>query len=43
MGWLSMWSSTRDKPCEGGPGGPVSPICSSIDQEPDAFAKAFAG
>ncbi|MBC9717020.1 cellulose binding domain-containing protein [Streptomyces sp. TRM66268-LWL] len=41
MGWLSMWSSTRDKACEGGSTS-VSPTCSSISQEPLAFTKAFA-
>jgi hypothetical protein len=43
LGWLSMWSSTRDKPCEGGPNDQASPICSSIEQKPDDFAKAFTG
>ena len=43
MGWLSMWSSTRDKPCEGGANDQASPICSSIEQKPDDFAKAFSG
>ncbi|MET8688986.1 chitinase [Streptomyces sp. NPDC004732] len=41
LGWLSMWSSTRDKACEGGSGGGASPVCSSIEQEPLAFTKAF--
>ncbi|MER7172666.1 cellulose binding domain-containing protein [Streptomyces mesophilus] len=41
LGWLSMWSSTRDKACEGGSTA-VSPTCSSISQEPLAFTKAFA-
>ncbi|MGW0733702.1 chitinase [Streptomyces sp. NPDC002851] len=40
LGWLSMWSSTRDKACEGG-STEVSPTCSSIDQEPLAFTKAL--
>ncbi|GHC43702.1 cellulose binding domain-containing protein [Streptomyces flavofungini] len=41
IGWLSMWSSTRDKACPGGSGG-VQPTCSSIAQDPLAFTKAFA-
>ncbi|AJT66927.1 hypothetical protein T261_5300 [Streptomyces lydicus] len=40
LGWLSMWSSTRDKPCAGG-GNSAQPTCSSIDQKPLAFTKAF--
>ncbi|WP_327355867.1 cellulose binding domain-containing protein [Streptomyces sp. NBC_01304] len=40
LGWLSMWSSTRDKACEGG-STQVSPTCSSISQDPLAFTKAF--
>ncbi len=43
LAWLSMWSSTRDKPCEGGPNDQAGPVCSSIEQEADAFAKAFTG
>lgn len=39
---LSMWSSTRDQACEGGPQDSASPVCSSIDQDPLAFTKAFA-
>ncbi|MEU8956016.1 chitinase [Streptomyces sp. NPDC048518] len=42
IGWLSMWSSTRDKACEGGASGSAQPTCSSIEQEPLAFTKAFA-
>ncbi|RFU86646.1 chitinase [Streptomyces triticagri] len=41
IGWLSMWSSTRDKACEDG-STEVSPTCSSIEQEPLAFTEAFA-
>ncbi|GGR77540.1 sugar hydrolase [Streptomyces aureoverticillatus] len=41
IGWLSMWSSTRDKACAGG-GNSVQPTCSSIEQDPLAFTKAFA-
>ncbi|MEV8315382.1 chitinase [Streptomyces sp. NPDC059900] len=40
LGWLSMWSSTRDKACEGGGGG-AQPTCSSVEQEPLAFTKAL--
>lgn len=40
LAWLSMWSGTRDKACEGG-ATQVSPTCSSIDQEPLAFTKAL--
>lgn len=43
LGWLSMWSATRDKECPGGPKDQADPTCSSIEQEPDAFAKAFIG
>lgn len=43
LGWLSMWSATRDKPCPGGPKDQADPTCSSIEQEADAFAKAFTG
>ncbi|MGW5862001.1 chitinase [Streptomyces sp. NPDC055239] len=42
IGWLAMWSSTRDKACEGGAGNSAQPTCSSIEQEPLAFTKAFA-
>ncbi|MEU3193288.1 chitinase [Streptomyces sp. NPDC006992] len=43
MGRLSMWSGTRDKPCPGGPKDQADPTCSSIEQSPDDFSKAFAG
>lgn len=42
MGQLSMWSSTRDKACPGGATNSAQPTCSSIDQQPLAFTKAFA-
>ncbi|MFF7206064.1 cellulose binding domain-containing protein [Streptomyces sp. NPDC008141] len=42
MGWLSMWSSTRDKQCPGGEKPAADATCSSILQEPLAFTKAFA-
>ncbi|MGW7279191.1 glycoside hydrolase family 18 protein [Streptomyces sp. NPDC054844] len=42
IGWLSMWSATRDKACPGGPKPAADATCSSVDQDKDAFAKAFA-
>ncbi|MDL2076421.1 cellulose binding domain-containing protein [Streptomyces sp. GXMU-J15] len=42
LGWLSMWSGTRDKACPGGPKPAADATCSSIDQEKNAFSKAFA-
>ncbi|GHF28475.1 sugar hydrolase [Streptomyces mashuensis] len=42
LGWLSMWSATRDKPCPGGPQNSASATCSSIQQDAFAFTKAFA-
>ncbi|MEV6786714.1 cellulose binding domain-containing protein [Streptomyces sp. NPDC051098] len=42
MGWLSMWSSTRDKQCPGGEKPAADATCSSILQQPLAFTKAFA-
>ncbi|MFI2366951.1 cellulose binding domain-containing protein [Streptomyces sp. NPDC018833] len=42
LGWLSMWSSTRDKQCAGGEKPAADATCSSILQEPLAFTKAFA-
>jgi hypothetical protein len=41
LAWTSMWSATRDKPCPDGPQDFASPTCSSIDQDTDAFTKAF--
>lgn len=41
IGWLAMWSGTRDKACAGGPKNSADASCSSIDQEPLAFTKAF--
>ncbi|MDI3423040.1 chitinase [Streptomyces sp. B-S-A12] len=40
LGWLSMWSATRDKACEGG-STEVSPTCSSIDQQPLDFTETL--
>ncbi|MFD4631420.1 chitinase [Streptomyces sp. NPDC058284] len=42
LGWLSMWSSTRDKACAGGASGSAQPTCSSVQQSPLAYTKAFA-
>ncbi|MYX13881.1 sugar hydrolase [Streptomyces sp. SID8374] len=42
VGRLAMWSGTRDKACPGGPKPAADATCSSIDQEPLAFTKAFA-
>jgi hypothetical protein len=41
LAWLAMWSATRDKPCPGGPAGNAQATCSSIDQQPLEFTKAF--
>lgn len=42
LGWLSMWSATRDKPCPDGARNAASATCSSIPQDELAFTKAFA-
>ncbi|MFI6035603.1 cellulose binding domain-containing protein [Streptomyces sp. NPDC051315] len=42
LGWLSMWSATRDKQCPGGTKPSADATCSSILQDPNAFSKAFA-
>ncbi|MFC8916291.1 cellulose binding domain-containing protein [Streptomyces sp. NPDC057116] len=42
LGWLSMWSSTRDKQCAAGAVNHADATCSSILQQPLAFTKAFA-
>ena len=41
LGWLSMWSATRDKQCEGGSKPSADATCSSIVQDKSAFSKAF--
>lgn len=42
LGRLSMWSINRDQPCSDGPQpDAVFPNCSSIEQEPFAFAEVF--
>ncbi|KQX52801.1 MULTISPECIES: cellulose binding domain-containing protein [unclassified Streptomyces] len=42
IGWLSMWSSTRDKQCAAGAVSYADATCSSVLQQPLAFTKAFA-
>jgi len=42
LGWLSMWSVTRDKQCPGGVKDQADATCSSILQGDAAFSKAFA-
>ncbi|MEU8529173.1 MULTISPECIES: cellulose binding domain-containing protein [Streptomyces] len=42
LGWLSMWSSTRDKQCAAGAVNHADATCSSILQQPLAFTRAFA-
>ncbi|GGT91726.1 glycoside hydrolase family 18 protein [Streptomyces lateritius] len=42
IGWLSMWSSTRDKQCAAGAVNHADATCSSILQQPLAFTKAFS-
>ncbi|KKD05347.1 chitinase, partial [Streptomyces sp. WM6386] len=42
LGWLSMWSATRDKQCSGGAKNYADATCSSIVQDQHAFSKAFA-
>ncbi|QIJ62837.1 cellulose binding domain-containing protein [Streptomyces sp. JB150] len=42
LGWLSMWSGTRDKQCPGGAQNHADATCSSVLQEKYAFTKAFA-
>jgi hypothetical protein len=41
LGWLSMWSATRDAQCSGGAKSYADATCSSIVQSPLAFTKAF--
>ncbi|MFD5078305.1 cellulose binding domain-containing protein [Streptomyces sp. NPDC058371] len=41
LGWLSMWSATRDKQCAGGAKNSADAACSSIVQDGNAFSKAF--
>jgi hypothetical protein len=41
LGWLSMWSATRDRQCPGGAKPAADATCSSIVQGASAFSKAF--
>jgi hypothetical protein len=41
LGWLSMWSATRDKQCDGGAKPTADATCSSVVQDRFAFSKAF--
>ncbi|GGN54021.1 sugar hydrolase [Streptomyces albiflavescens] len=41
LGWLSMWSATRDKQCPGGAKNSADATCSSIVQDAGAFSKTF--
>ncbi|MEU6280098.1 cellulose binding domain-containing protein [Streptomyces sp. NPDC047028] len=41
LGWLAMWSATRDKACAGGTKPTADATCSSISQDKFAFSKAF--
>ncbi|MFD8811836.1 cellulose binding domain-containing protein [Streptomyces sp. NPDC059627] len=42
LGWLAMWSATRDQQCAGGAKPTADATCSSITQDKSAFSKAFA-
>ncbi|MEU4095042.1 cellulose binding domain-containing protein [Streptomyces sp. NPDC026673] len=42
LGWLSMWSGTRDRQCPGGAKNAADATCSSILQDTGAFSKALA-
>ncbi|MEV7138105.1 glycoside hydrolase family 18 protein [Streptomyces tauricus] len=42
LGWLSLWSATRDKQCAGGTKPAADATCSSVLQDANAFSKAFA-
>ncbi|MEU6237803.1 cellulose binding domain-containing protein [Kitasatospora sp. NPDC047058] len=41
LAWLSMWSGTRDKACEGGAKAFADATCSSIVQQPQDFTRAL--
>ncbi|MEC3994340.1 cellulose binding domain-containing protein [Actinacidiphila sp. DG2A-62] len=41
LAWLSMWSATRDKQCDGGAQTWASATCSSVTQGAGDFARAF--
>ncbi|MER6083138.1 cellulose binding domain-containing protein [Streptomyces sp. NPDC001833] len=42
IGWLSMWSATRDQQCAGGAKSTADATCSSVTQDKFAFSKTFA-
>ncbi|MFC9885636.1 cellulose binding domain-containing protein [Streptomyces pilosus] len=42
LGWLSMWSGTRDQQCPGGAKPSADATCSSVLQDRFAFSRAFA-
>ncbi|MCX4575160.1 cellulose binding domain-containing protein [Streptomyces sp. NBC_01571] len=41
LGWLSMWSASRDKQCPGGAKNSADATCSSVVQGAGAFSKAL--
>ncbi|MBD0673480.1 cellulose binding domain-containing protein [Streptomyces sp. CBMA156] len=41
LAWLSMWSGTRDKACEGGAKAVADATCSSVVQQPLDFTRAL--
>ncbi|MER5403826.1 cellulose binding domain-containing protein [Streptomyces sp. NPDC002769] len=41
LGWLSMWSASRDKQCPGGAKNSADATCSSVVQDAGAFSKAL--
>ncbi|MFI6205447.1 chitinase [Streptomyces sp. NPDC051041] len=45
IAWVSMWATFRDQECEAGSedSDDASTDCSGVEQEPGAFARAFAG
>ena len=43
LGRLSMWSATRDKPCQGGANSKAMATCSSTEGKTNAFMRAFTG
>ncbi|MFF7373796.1 chitinase [Streptomyces massasporeus] len=44
IGWVSMWSTARDRQCaDGSKSSKAAVDCSGVTQEPGAFGKAFAG
>ncbi|MFF1273608.1 chitinase [Streptomyces marokkonensis] len=44
VAWVSMWSASRDRPCDGGsPAKKAMTGCSGVSQEDGAFGEAFSG